>query len=92
MQVVVDTPAGGADAVYDYDARGNLTKVNLIDDTDIEESPKRRVGEIVSQSLTRQPEDIAVAAYFKAEKRGFEPGHDVEDWLEAETELTENQD
>lgn len=32
---------------------------------------------------------IAESAYFKAEKRGFQIGHDVEDWLEAEQELAE---
>lgn len=30
---------------------------------------------------------IAEAAYFRAERRGFEPGHDLEDWLEAEVEV-----
>lgn len=30
---------------------------------------------------------IAELAYYKAEKRGFEPGHEMEDWLEAEREL-----
>jgi hypothetical protein len=29
---------------------------------------------------------IAELAYFRALKRGFEPGHDVEDWLAAEAE------
>ncbi|MGR8940371.1 MAG: DUF2934 domain-containing protein [Gammaproteobacteria bacterium] len=35
---------------------------------------------------------IAELAYYKAERRGFEPGHEMEDWLEAEQELmaTEN--
>jgi hypothetical protein len=27
---------------------------------------------------------IAELAYYRAEKRGFDPGHDLEDWLEAE--------
>ncbi len=27
---------------------------------------------------------IAELAYFKAEERGFEPGHELDDWLEAE--------
>jgi len=31
---------------------------------------------------------IAELAYYKAESRGFEPGHEMEDWLEAERELT----
>ena len=30
---------------------------------------------------------IALAAYFIAEKRGFEPGHELEDWLAAEAEI-----
>jgi len=30
---------------------------------------------------------IAEAAYFRAEKRGFAPGHDTEDWLAAEAEV-----
>jgi Protein of unknown function (DUF2934) len=30
---------------------------------------------------------IAELAYFRALKRGFEPGHEVEDWLEAEAEF-----
>jgi hypothetical protein len=31
---------------------------------------------------------IAEAAYFKAEQRGFAPGHELEDWLSAEQEFT----
>jgi len=31
---------------------------------------------------------IAELAYYKAESRGFAPGHEMEDWLEAERELT----
>lgn len=34
-------------------------------------------------------EMIADAAYFRAEKRGFEPGHEMEDWLAAEEEIVE---
>jgi hypothetical protein len=30
---------------------------------------------------------IARAAYFRAEKRGFAPGSELEDWIEAEAEL-----
>jgi hypothetical protein len=30
---------------------------------------------------------IAEAAYFRAEKRGFEAGHEREDWLAAEAEV-----
>jgi Protein of unknown function (DUF2934) len=30
---------------------------------------------------------IAEAAYYKAEKRGFNPGNDINDWLEAKKEI-----
>ncbi len=32
---------------------------------------------------------IQEIAYLKAEKRNFEPGHEVQDWLEAEKEVDE---
>ena len=30
---------------------------------------------------------IAEAAYYRAEQRGFEPGHELEDWLAAEAHV-----
>ncbi len=30
---------------------------------------------------------IAVAAFFLAESRGFEPGHELDDWLQAERQI-----
>jgi len=30
---------------------------------------------------------IQESAYFKAKARGFEPGHEVQDWIEAEAEV-----
>lgn len=30
---------------------------------------------------------IATRAYYKAEARGFEPGHEMDDWLAAEAEV-----
>ena len=40
---------------------------------------------------TQQPvspeEAIAVAAYYRAERRGFAPGFELQDWLEAEQEI-----
>jgi hypothetical protein len=32
---------------------------------------------------------IAQAAYYRAEKRGFTPGLEADDWLQAETEVME---
>lgn len=34
-----------------------------------------------------QQERIALAAYYKAEQRGFESGHEMEDWLAAECQI-----
>ena len=33
------------------------------------------------------PQAIAAAAYYRAERRGFAPGGELSDWLEAEREL-----
>ena len=30
---------------------------------------------------------IAEVAYFRAQRRGFEPGHELEDWFAAEAEV-----
>jgi hypothetical protein len=30
---------------------------------------------------------IATAAYYLAERRNFEPGHELDDWLEAERQI-----
>jgi hypothetical protein len=30
---------------------------------------------------------IAEAAYYRAKERGFEPGHELDDWVEAESEI-----
>lgn len=35
----------------------------------------------------QRAELIAEAAFFRAEKRGFAPGHEVQDWLAAEAEV-----
>jgi hypothetical protein len=51
--------------------------------------PKARATMDAAASLT--PEDrvrlVELAAYFRAERRGFEPGRDMEDWFAAEAEI-----
>jgi hypothetical protein len=39
------------------------------------------------QDATERNQMIAVAAYFRAEKRGFSPNHELADWLDAENEI-----
>jgi len=41
----------------------------------------------VAVSAERRRAMIAEAAYLRAERRGFAPGRDVEDWLAAEQEV-----
>jgi hypothetical protein len=41
-------------------------------------------GDIREDELKKR---IAEAAYFLAERRNFEPGHEIEDWLEAEAQV-----
>jgi hypothetical protein len=38
---------------------------------------------------TAKPREALIAeiAYFKAQRRGFEPGHEQEDWIAAEREV-----
>jgi hypothetical protein len=45
-----------------------------------------RIAELIVERNVRH-EQIAQAAYFRAERRGFEPGHELEDWLAAEAEI-----
>lgn len=47
----------------------------------------REKAERFAQSDDSYYHQIQVAAYFKAEHRGFEPGHELDDWLEAEREF-----
>lgn len=61
-------------------------------------APRKRTSEQraapVSTSNVRaemSPEEtrrqIAEAAYYRAKQRGFAPGHELEDWIEAESEV-----
>ena len=53
-------------------------------------APSPRVS-LISAKLNRAGEDrqqlIAEAAYLRAERRGFQPGQELEDWLAAELEI-----
>ncbi len=43
-------------------------------------------------AVPSQEEIIAVAAYFRAEHRGFAPGCEMDDWLQAEAKCKAGQD
>lgn len=47
-------------------------------------------GKVPASSEQMHPV-ISVAAYFGAERRNFEPGHELDDWLDAEAEVMSRQ-
>ena len=51
---------------------------------EVKSDPEESGNTLKSEDLDTR---IAELAYLKAESRGFEPGHELEDWLEAEQEL-----
>jgi DUF2934 family protein len=48
-----------------------------------------RPGAAQGESLTEEQQRslVALAAYYLAERRRFEPGHELEDWLAAELQI-----
>jgi Protein of unknown function (DUF2934) len=50
-------------------------------------NPEVRPGAGPALSAPERQMLIARAAYFRAEKRGFAPGGELQDWVEAETEV-----
>ena len=40
-----------------------------------------------SADPARRHASIAEAAYYRAERRGFAPGHELDDWLQAEADV-----
>lgn len=57
-------------------------------------APKRKAVVRVQHAAAVSGEDvrqrwIAEAAYYRAERRGFSPGRELEDWLEAEKEMND---
>jgi len=49
--------------------------------------PLRFAQPVFVTSEAERRKMIADAAYFRAQSRDFESGHEVEDWLEAEAEV-----
>lgn len=51
------------------------------------EATQEAAGETQPASAAPRQEAVAKAAYYKAEQRGFAPGYEMQDWLDAEREL-----
>jgi hypothetical protein len=54
--------------------------------TDNDQSPDSGQSHVANAPRADRQRRIAVAAYLRAERRGFAPGAELEDWLEAERE------
>jgi hypothetical protein len=56
-------------------------------------APRAAPGKTVSPDarLDISPQElrklISEAAYYRAKQRGFQPGHELEDWIQAEAEV-----
>ena len=53
----------------------------------LERPPDLQQQEVLHTAFVERHRKIQELAYLKAEKRGFAPGHELEDWLEAEQEV-----
>jgi len=73
------------EAVDSRAADGVVGEVKHDDDLQITQSNLQQ-RELPSLSENREAR-IAERAYWRAERRGFEPGHELEDWLHAEREI-----
>ena len=54
---------------------------------DVKVTKKRKTTKTKKSKHIITKDMVAEAAYYKAEQRGFIPGHEENDWVEAEREL-----
>ncbi|OAI01424.1 DUF2934 domain-containing protein [Methylomonas methanica] len=54
----------------------------------IKNLPQLQAQEITEEPVPPSSLQFAEIAYYKAESRGFAPGYELSDWLEAELELS----
>jgi len=50
-------------------------------------APPTVVEAIADEAVAERRDCIATAAYYKAQSRGFVPGKELEDWVQAEAEF-----
>ena len=72
--------------------RKATTNVQSVNDISAFEAPIVRMAACIAESRAAERRAmIADAAYFRAERRGFVPGHELEDWLAAELDVANMQ-
>jgi len=65
-------------------AKGNGKAPKRAKSTAASETLHLKAKQLVATPIDDVAAAIAAAAYYRAEQRGFEPGHELEDWLQAE--------
>jgi len=60
--------------------------VSAKENVEMADAPENQTEESEDQSEVARKAWLEEAAYYKAEARDFEPGHEQEDWLVAEKE------
>ncbi len=67
-------------------ASSNLPPRSIVATRRKEAGPERQ-GTVKALSSEERWRLVAQAAYYRAEKRGFAPGGELQDWIEAEAEV-----
>lgn len=63
------------------------TKKVIQFDDEVKVTKKRKTVKLKKPKQIVTKDMISEAAYYKAEQRSFEPGHEKRDWFEAEVDL-----
>lgn len=74
---------------FDFDDENQFTPTSFQDKVE-KQKLREFEQEMQEKNLPDRHARIAELAYYKAEQRGFEPGFELDDWLEAESELLEH--
>jgi hypothetical protein len=69
-------------------AKSNSVKKNSRINSTLPDCEKVESDLATSAPAIPGEQQIAEAAYFRAEQRGFVPGNELDDWLDAEAEVT----
>ena len=64
-----------------------IAKIIIQTDDEVKVTKKRKTIKLRKSKQIITKDMIAETAYYKAEQRGFNPGHEERDWLEAELYL-----
>jgi hypothetical protein len=85
----VDADADAVDSLAGDGVVGEASPSNQAASQEVTITHTNLHREIPSFSESREAR-IAESAYWRAERRGFAPGHELEDWLHAENEVDQS--